>query len=360
MNRTSPRAVFSRMSTRRRKTRAVSLRGRVGSLAVAVAVGSILGSLLVTPAWADEPAPDPALEPLPAPLPPLPPPAPSPTVPAQPPAPIVPASPPPTVPKPPCEDPCEDDHKKQTRGSAFIGVRTQWTSATNATTATTATNATTARETVGVALAGSVGAYNDESGILASRTALSFALGSGSGGVEGLIGGALLVGARARVTANQGPFVRIGLSGEYQGNSRYLYSRFDLPLGELGYQFVQGPTLFEVGGRLSPVLTGRLRTDFDRRELGTAVSYGGFLAARGEIGRVELTYTRQTLTGSPFSPVVSTFQGHGCLSPISIFVVCVEGQILASAGGGTVSEPTIATLGGTIGLGAFGSKSSRR
>ncbi len=333
-------------------------RSRVRRLgAFALVVASIFGSLLVTPARADEPAPDPALEPLPPPLQPLPPPAPSPTVPAQPPAPVVPASPPPTVPKPPCEDPCEDDHKKPTRGSAFIGVRTQWTSATNA---TTATSATTARETVGVALAGSVEAYNDESGILASRTALSFALGSGSGGVEGLIGGALLVGARARVTPNQGPFVRIGLSGEYQGNSRYLYSRFDLPLGELGYQFVEGPTLFEVGGRLSPVLTGRLRTDFDQRELGSAVSYGGFLAARGEIGRVELTYTRQTLTGSPFSPVVSTFQGHGCLSPISVFVVCVEGQILASAGGGTVSEPTIATLGGTIGLGAFGSKSSRR
>jgi len=225
---------------------------------------------------------------------------------------------------------------------------------------TSAKGSAASRESLGVAASGAVEVYNDESGILVSRTALAFALGSGSGGVEGLFGGALLVGARVRVSPNHGPFARLGLSGEYQGSSRYLYSRFDLPLVELGYQFVEGATLFEIGGRLSPVLTGRLRAGSEQHALNNAVSYGAFLAARGEVGRIEITYTRQTLLlDTPSSPVVSTFQGRGCLAPFSVFVACLEGQILAGTRGPFGDDPAIATVGGTLGFGAFGTPNSR-
>lgn len=245
------------------------------------------------------------------------------------------------------EGKCTDKKKAPSPGSAFMGVRTQYTRAESS---------TASAESVGVTLSGRGESHNDDKTRLASRGALDFALGGGTGDVEGLFGGALLLGLRAPLAVHHAPFVRVGLGGEYQGNSRYLYSRFDLPLGELGYQFVSEGTLFEIGGRVSPVLTGRLRSQADTRELTSAFSAGAFLTARGEAGRVDLLYTRVQASDG-LGRAVDTFQGLGCVFPFGLFAACLDGQVLSTSYGplGAPSGPhTVATFGGLLGFGMGG------
>jgi hypothetical protein len=314
----------------------------------------VFAALLAAPSAAHAQAVDRVARPTEAspiePLPPLPPPDPprqSPIVPLSP-APVPAAKPIPPAPVAPCEAPCEDGKKKPpSPGSAYVGVRVRSTQ-------TKALSGTS--DAIGVTFAGGVETHNDDTSHLASRAGLDFGIGGGTGDVEGVFGGALLLGARAPLALHHAPFLRVGLAGEYQGNSRYLYSRFDLPLGELGYQFVREGTLFELGARVSPVLTGRLRSGADTRELTSAFSAGGFLTARGEAGRVDLLYTRVQASDG-FGRAVDTFQGIGCLIPFGAFSLCLDGQILSTSygGGGLVAgEHFVATFGGLIGFGVAG------
>ncbi|HRG99948.1 MAG TPA: hypothetical protein PLR99_27070, partial [Polyangiaceae bacterium] len=243
--------------------------------------------------------------------------------------------------------PCQD--KPRTPGSFVVGVRAQ----------STQTDAPAlaggAGDAFGVSFAGRFESHNDESGLLASRGELGFGLGGGTGGVEGLFGGAVLVGVRVPVARVHAPFLRVGLAGEYQGNARYLWSRFDLPLGETGYQYVRGETLIEVGARLSPVLTGRFRAESATRVLSSAFSFGGFATARTGGGRVDLLYTRVQASDGLGGPV-GAFQGLACWLPFNVFAVCLDGQLVSS----TLSAPSgplgAAYVGGLLGLGTAGTR----
>jgi hypothetical protein len=313
----------------------------------------VLGSALASSralADSDEPAAGAALPPLPPPAPSaVPAPAPiSPPPPAQP-APLAtgPASPPPAppaVPTPPCvaPAPCGDTPKTRSPGSGFVGLRTQVTGLRPP---------GAESPTIGVTFAGRLESHNDDSGILASRAALDFGLGGGTANVEGIFGGALLLGARTRFDPHRALFLRLGLSGEFQSNSRYLYSRFDLPLGELGYQRVRGGSLFEVGGRVSPVLTGRLLVDDAGRSLTSSFSAGAFATARGDGGLFSFVYTRVTSGGSG-GPPVDTLQALGCILPFGAFAMCLDGQVLAADLGGRGT--LVGAFGALVGFGGAG------
>lgn len=294
----------------------------------------------------DEPAAGAALPPLPPPAPsPVPAPAPSPPPPAQPvPLATGPAAPPPAPPAPPCvaPAPCGDTPKTRSPGSGFVGLRTQVTGLRPP---------GAESPTIGVTFAGRLESHNDDSGILASRAALDFGLGGGTANVEGLFGGALLLGARTRFDPHRALFLRLGLSGEFQSNSRYLYSRFDLPLGELGYQRVRGGSLFEIGGRVSPVLTGRLLIDDVGRSLTSSFSAGAFVTARGDAGAFSFVYTRVTSGGSG-GPPVDTLQALGCILPFGAFAMCLDGQVLAADLGGRGT--LVGAFGALVGFGGAG------
>lgn len=335
-----------------------------GPTAAALALAALTAaSLAPSRASADDPLPlatspstEPAPPPLPPPtgLPPLPPPSASGPV-----APSAPAATPPNAPRvrpipPPAPCACDTDcspcqDKPRTPGSFVVGVRLQ----------STQTDAPAlaggAGDAFGVSFAGRFESHNDESGLLASRGELGFGLGGGTGGVEGLFGGAVLVGVRVPIARRHAPFLRVGLAGEYQGNARYLWSRFDLPLGEAGYQYVRGETLIEAGARLSPVLTGRLRAESATRVLSSAFSFGGFVTARTGGGRVDLLYTR-VQTNDGLGRPVDAFQGLACWLPFNVFAVCLDGQLLSS----TLSAPAgplgAAYVGGLLGLGTAGTR----
>lgn len=196
----------------------------------------------------------------------------------------------------------------------------------------------------------------EETPFRAGRGAFDLGLGGGTGDVEGLIGGALLFGVRLPVVGHHAPFLRLGLAGEYQGNARYLYSRFDLPLGELGYQYAERGRLFELGARVSPVLTGRLRGDFaPARVLSSSFSAGAFVTLRGRGGRLDLLYTRVQATGDAPGKPVDTLQGLLCLFPVGLSALCADAQLLTTsvfAAGNASTDPLrVFTLGFTLGLG---------
>lgn len=211
-------------------------------------------------------------------------------------------------------------------------------------------------EAASLVFGGHLEAHNDESALVAYRGALDFALGGGSAKVDGLFGGALLVGLRLPVSAHHAPFVRLGFGGEFQGNERYLYSRFDLPLTEVGYQYIRGAALLEVGVRLSPVLTGRFRSNADTRVLSSAFSYGAFAAAQLEYARFDAKYTRIDARDG-LGGAVDTVQGLGCVLPGTWLAICLDGQLvrseLSGAAGGVVGSGYVGAL---IGVGGVNGK----
>ncbi len=137
-------------------------------------------------------------------------------------------------------------------------------------------------------------------------------LGGGSGGLEGALGGTLALGIRIPVAEHHGPVIRAGLGGELLGNSQFYYSHIDLPIGEIGYQYSSGHTVFEIGGRAGSLITGRYNTgDSFRRELGTSLEVGGYLAAHVEHGRIDINYMHIAATPDPGTGV-DVLRGSAC------------------------------------------------
>ncbi len=242
---------------------------------------------------------------------------------------------------------CEDKKRGPAPGSGVLGIRSQYTRAESPSASTDAAS---------VSFAGRAEGHNDDTGFVASRANLDFAIGGGSADVEGLFGGALMLGVRVPVAVHHAPFFRFGLSGETQGNDRYLYSRFDFPLGEAGYQYVSGGTLFEAGIRLSPLLTGRLRANTETRVLSSSFSYGAFVAARGEGGRLDFLYTRVDAKDG-LGRGVDTVQALGCALPFGFLALCIDGQLVGTDlvdAQNRVGTLRTGYIGGLIGLGTAG------
>lgn len=178
-------------------------------------------------------------------------------------------------------------------------------------------------------LFGGHSAQHWRNGILTLNGYTHFALGGGTGGLEGSLGGFITAGARAPFGEHHGPFARVGLGGELLGNSQFYFSHIDLPRGELGYVYDRGDYRFEIGGRISPTLTGRFNTgDASRRELGSSFSWSPYLFSQGKYGRFEASFTRfETLQGVPGTPVnVARFAT--CNYMFGIFAICADGMYL--------------------------------
>ncbi len=193
--------------------------------------------------------------------------------------------------------------------------------------------------TLGVQFAGA-STQHVHRGVFTLRGATLFGLGGGTGGLEGALGGSLTGGIRAPVAENHGPFARVGIGGELMGNSQFYFSHIDLPLGEVGYQFARDRYVFEIGGRVSPTLTGRYNTgDIERRELGSSFAWAGYLSSLGRHGRFDASFTRfETRQGIPGTPV-SVGRATACGYFAKMMAVCVDGMYIVGD-----EQPTPALL----------------
>ena len=167
--------------------------------------------------------------------------------------------------------------------------------------------------TWGVMLAGRGESYVSD-GFGSGRATHGFAIGGGSGGFEGALDLGLAAGFRVPITADFGPFLRIGGRGWLAGNSTLYTSFLELPEGQVGLQVASGRSLLEVAGRGGPVLAGRYDPgDGGYRALGSSFEYGGHLAIHlaplrlhGAFRRVD---ARRTGDGTP----VDVWTGDVCL-----------------------------------------------
>jgi hypothetical protein len=265
------------------------------------------------------------------------------------------ASPAPNAAKAPCSS-CgpNDPLAMESPGSGIVGLRVAYLRSDSGGSNEDATT---------VSFAGHLEAHNRETDMATYRGRLDFSLGGGSAGLDGAFGGALLVGLRLPVSAHHSPFARIGLGGEIQADPRFLFSRFDLPLSEIGHQYVNDALLLEAGFRFSPVLTGRFRSNADMRELSSRLSFGAFATAQLRPVRFDALYTRI----APRDDVgrgLDSFQGLGCVLPFGQLTLCVDGQFVrddgAAVAGGGSSVLTSGYIGGLLGVGRVNGSSPRR
>lgn len=158
-------------------------------------------------------------------------------------------------------------------------------------------------------------------------------------------------------------FARIGLAGEIQANPRFLYSRFDLPLTEIGHQYVDDALLLEAGLRFSPVLAGRFRSNADMRDPSSSLSFGAFATAQLRPVRIDALYTR-ILPRDGVGRGLDSFQGLGCILPFGDLALCADGQLVrddgAPFGGGSAGVLTSGYVGGLLGVGRVNGSSRRR
>lgn len=161
------------------------------------------------------------------------------------------------------------------------------------------------------------------------RSSAIAGLGGGTGGVEGALGFSLAAGIRAPVAPTHGPILRAGLSMELLGNQQFYFSHIDLPLGEVGYQYAAGDTLFEIGARGAPLLTGRYNTgDDERRELGTSFDWGGYVAAHFHFGRLDAQLTRVEARSTDPGTPVDVLRGTACGYVTKDLAFCLDGMLL--------------------------------
>ena len=158
-------------------------------------------------------------------------------------------------------------------------------------------------------------------------------IGGGSAGFEGGLGGFVAGGVRAPIGQHHGPFARIGLHLEMLGNSQFYFSQISLPVAEVGYQYIKGRTVLELGGRGAPVITGRYNTGHrTRRELGSgSLQWGGYAAVHAKFGRLDVSYVRfEADDNFPGGPV-GVLRGNGC-GYIKRIGICLDGMYIRGDG----------------------------
>lgn len=210
-------------------------------------------------------------------------------------------------------------------------------------------------QSLGLAFAGSADTYALDG---TTHGSMSWVLGGGEAGFEGMLAGTIDVGYRLDVTERQGPFGRAGFEGRMQGNDKLYFSMLELPRLSLGWQYADGRTVVEAGGRAGPVLTGRYNPgDEGYRRLSGSFEYGAFASVQVDFLRVDVTALRidakNTGTGRPVDV------GRGSICAIAGKVgVC--GDVMAFRGdadmgpnAGGVQRTTAMYAGLTIGVASF-------
>ncbi|MEO8796542.1 MAG: hypothetical protein ABI551_01535 [Polyangiaceae bacterium] len=181
-------------------------------------------------------------------------------------------------------------------------------------------------------------------GLLSLRSSALAGLGGGTGGIEGSLGFFGAAGIRVPVAATHGPFIRVGLGGELLGNQQFYFSHIDLPFGEAGYQYLNGATVFELGMRAAPLLTGRYNTgDSARRELGTSFEWAGFLDAKSRFGKIDLSFLRIEARKTPPDTPVDVVRGSACAFPVSYLAICLDAMYVH----GDEQPPLVVPAGAT-------------
>lgn len=171
-------------------------------------------------------------------------------------------------------------------------------------------------------------------------------IGGGSGGFEGGIGGDFAFGWRAPFGALHGPFARIGLRGHLLGNDDLYTSILELPVGQLGYQVLDGTDLLvEIAAEAAPVLAGRYNAgDARPRKLGGSLDWGAHAGARYSVLHLEASYAHIADSDSALGPLQilgGTLCGEAAPVALCLDGRYLTGEVYASSAGEIVTARSL-------------------
>ena len=178
-------------------------------------------------------------------------------------------------------------------------------------------------------------------------------IGGGSLGFEGGVGGNLAAGLRLPAGSNHGPFFRLGIRGYLLGNDKLYESLLEAPQLQLGYQVLRPGEVFELAGRVGPVLAGRFNTGDDaERKLGKSFEVGGHLGLHSDPLHLEVEHTHVLANGTLSD--VDLFSGRFC-GDAWLLQLCVDGRVgrgdAVVPGQGPLADNPVTSLYGGMSLG---------
>jgi hypothetical protein len=174
-------------------------------------------------------------------------------------------------------------------------------------------------------------------GIWSMRGLYKLGIGGGGSGLDGALFGDWAGGVRVPLGRDHGPVLRMGLQGYLRGNDSYYASLIELPQLQLGYQYMRGNTVVELGGKAGAVLTGRERIGDARRVLGTGLEYGGYGALQLRWMRAGIELTRMPVDDRVSTPV-DVAEGTLCVSGAP-FAICADARAAFTKAELSASEP---------------------
>jgi hypothetical protein len=162
-------------------------------------------------------------------------------------------------------------------------------------------------------------------GLFGSHDMHRLAIGGGGAGFEGTLMGGIAAGFRLPVGERHGPVIRGGVLGYLRGNDAFYASLLDLPQVQLGYQYLHGRTVIELGATSGAVLTGRFRAgETATRILGAGLEVGAYAALQIPWFRVGLSAMRLP-TNDALSAPVQTAEGTLC-AIATPFAICGDAR----------------------------------
>jgi hypothetical protein len=151
------------------------------------------------------------------------------------------------------------------------------------------------------------------------------AIGGGGAGFEGTLLGGMAVGFRLPFGDRHGPVIRAGALAYLRGNNAFYASLLELPQVQVGYQYLRGRTVLELGATSGVVLTGRFRAgEAETRVLGAGLEVGGYAAVQVPWFRLGFSAMRLPTNDALNSPV-RTMEGTLCAIAIP-FAICGDGR----------------------------------
>lgn len=204
---------------------------------------------------------------------------------------------------------------------------------------------------VGVALAGAADSYALDG---TTHGSMYFVLGGGEAGFEGALAGTVDVGYRLPIAEDHGPFGRIGFDGRLQGNDLLYFSILELPRVTLGYQYLKGKNVVEIGARGGAVLAGLYDPGEDGRRKLNGFEWGAFVSAQVEFLRLDVSAmrieARKTLNGTPVDVGRGSLCGVGGKVGICIDAMLFHGDAEMRANDGGIHSTKSTYLGLTLGV----------
>jgi hypothetical protein len=167
------------------------------------------------------------------------------------------------------------------------------------------------------------------SGMLNSHVSVHGALGAGSAGTEGALGGAIDFGLRVPVSLVSGPVLRIGPSGWLLGHDALQLSLLEPVRLSAGFQRLTGGTLLEGGLTAGLLGSGRFAAAGGSTGLAGAFELGHYLAVHLDAFRFDgrVIYVQPGPFGS--TSELGIVQLEGCAYPRPI-AACIDVRYLQS------------------------------